>query len=414
MAPISLIPDVLLFTVGRAPCVAPLAIVLHEYTSGIEALDAQMQRCPRPRPTCPPGCHTSFHFGVGGNCNFHQYVDLANTAWGFAVTPATCPEPLCPPDPCESCTGLTVDQYNPDLLGNPPVLPAFLADACGTANSCVIHVAVNSLFPTNQSLGDGPCCAPNADAYKCLVQSLCYIFDTAGLVPTQSTLLVHCEELICLDIDQLVIDILACLAIVPPPLPPCNCTADVSVVALDTVTVNMTVVEAPVNTFTVSADVIISPDVGNNLTALPNGLFVGEGVPDAPVCADQAHLPLVLGNSGAGGAAVWGKPRRPAMAMESVADGEVINPSTGSDLYLLIGGGAGNVELLPPVGCEKTDLWIKNLSAFAFTVESADQIDGVDPITLEGTTAGTYPFGNNGGEAVHLIWDPIATTWYIV
>ena len=220
MAIIDFTASSILFTPGRAACVGPLAIVLHEYGSGIEMLDLEMGYCPRPRPAQSPGCHTSFHYGVGGNV-IHQYVDITDTAWGFGVQAPTCPVPPCPPSPCESCTGLTVDQYNPDIDGNPPVLPAFVAGPDGTANSCVLHVAVaNSLNrdPNN-------CCLFLSDPrqYRAFVNSLCEIFEASGLVPSQTTLLVHCGELPCLDIDQLVLDILECLAAPEPVLPPCNC-----------------------------------------------------------------------------------------------------------------------------------------------------------------------------------------------
>ncbi len=299
-----------LFTLGRA-CAGPLAIVLHEYKSGIEMLDQDMNRCPRPRPLQSPGCHTSYHFGIGGNCKFHQYVPIADTAWGFGVLPAQlCPVPPCPPDPCESCTGATVDQYNPDEDGNPPVLPPFVIGPDGTVNCGVIHVAVNSIWPPNLA---GICCDPNPDAYECLVNSLCEIYQLSGLLPSQTTLLVHCGELPCLDIDQLVLDILACVNAPPPVEIPCTCTpttdqfcsalstiadgavavpgttlllgddclfhqlppaVDIVITAVDTPCLDLTVTEAPANTFVITGSPIISPTIGNNLTCAADGLFV--------------------------------------------------------------------------------------------------------------------------------------------
>lgn len=47
-----------------------------------------------------------------------------------------------------------------------------------------------------------------------------------------------------------------------------------NVVAVDTITVNNTVTQTPVGTFNIQSDVIISPDVGNQLVAQANGLFV--------------------------------------------------------------------------------------------------------------------------------------------
>lgn len=218
----SIIPmDSQLFTLGRAGCAAPLAIVLHEYRSGIEMLDAEMDRCPRPRPAQSPGCHTSFHYGIDA-CTVHQYVQATDTAWGFGVTPPSCPAPQCPPDECESCTGLTVAQYNPDLNGVAPVLPAFVAGPDGTANSCVLHVAI-----TGSATDSYGCCKflSEPKTYACVVKSMAAIFTANGLIPDASTLLVHCGELPCLDITQFINDIITVMnAPVPGPYP-CNCTA---------------------------------------------------------------------------------------------------------------------------------------------------------------------------------------------
>jgi hypothetical protein len=412
MAPVQ-IPDVVLFTPGRA-CAGPLAIVLHEWHSGIESLDAAMQFCPRRRPAQSPGCHTSYHYGIGGSCQFHQYIDNADTAWGFGLSPVTCPTPPCPPDACSLCTGLTADQYNPDLDGNPPVLPVWAVGPDGTVNCAVKHVAVTNLFPTNQSLGSGPCCLPDAKAYRCLVESLCYIFQTADIVPSQSTLLVHCNELICLDIDQLVEDILACINTPPPPGLPCNCaptaeqfcatlatlpvsqsptllvlgddcqfhpTADAfNVVAADTPSIDTTVVEAPPNTFTISADAIISPDAGNSLSIHANGLYANRG----------------------------------ELIVAPILNAGVIDPTSGTDVYVYSSVGVGAATLVDPVAGEKNDLWIKNISASVFSVAAASLIDGVGVIALDGTVPAGYPFGNNGGEAVHLVYDFANTTWYVL
>lgn len=49
---------------------------------------------------------------------------------------------------------------------------------------------------------------------------------------------------------------------------------DVQIAAVDTNTLDLTVVEGPDNVFQVSGDVIVSPDAGNSLVAQANGLFV--------------------------------------------------------------------------------------------------------------------------------------------
>lgn len=401
--------DVTLFTAGRTPGPV-LAVVLHQFCSGIEMLDLEMERCPRPRPAQSPGCHTSFHYGVDG-CIVHQYVDTANTAWGFGVIPPTCPQPECALPECASCTGLTVAQYNTDLDGNAPTIPGFTAGADGTANNQVIHIALTGSC-SNDAMG---CCSflSNPQTYNCIVKSLCAILSANDITPTFDTFLVHCEELPCLDIVQLIADIIACQETPPPVLPPCSCvptaeqlctalgtfdtddestsfvlgidclwhpTADAFVVeGSDTDTVDITVTESPANTFTVEADVIVSPDAENIIEARANGLYATRG-------------PLVVA---------------------AILNAGVIDPTSGTDVYIYSGPGAGAVTLTNPTAGEKNDLWVKNVSPGAtLTITAASNIDGVGVITLDGTTGGTYPFGNNGGEAVHLVWT--GSTWNVL
>ena len=417
MAPIQ-IPGVILRTVGRTPCTEPLAVVLHEWDSGIEELDLAMQACPRPRLTCPKSCHTSFHFGIAGFCNFHQYVDIDDTAWGFGVTPPTCPEPICPPDPCASCTGLTADQFNPDFDGNVPTLPEFVADACGTANSCVIHVAVNNLFPTNQALGTGPCCDPNPNAYKCLVQSLCYIFAQTDIEITTDTLLVHCNELICLDIAQLVEDVLAFNCAVVPVSPCINCPENTLTIS-DTITVDLSLIAS-----NLTANVIVSPDAGNELVSqAPGATFQTEGsvldtdTVDLTFAADVLSADVIIspdaGNTLVSLANGLYTDRGP-LSVVGIANAGTIDPTSNDDVFVYSGIGVGTATLVDPVPGEKTDLWVKNISASVFNIISASLIDGVGTITLDGTIPAGYPFGNNGGEAVHLVYDTANTTWYVV
>lgn len=358
MAPL-IFPSIL-FTTGRA-CAGPLAVVLHQYSSGIEMLDSEMDRCPRPKPAQSPGCHTSFHYGVDG-CTIHQYVSPANTAWGFGVTPPTCPEPICPPDPCESCTGVTADQYQPDLDGNPPVLPGWAAGPDGTVNCAVLHVAVAG----GALVGADGCCRFLSDpqAYSCFVRSLAQIFVLNSLTPSQTTLLVHCGELPCIDIDQLVIDVLAYIALPPSVLPPCTCqpTGAQFVAGIEDLAVG--------DTF-ISGDSLVGAD---------------------------GELHEVFTD----------------YRVDSVTSTTVINPNTyDTDVIFLTG---GNLTIgTPTVAAALRELIIKNTDpAVARTVTG--HIDGVPGavITLDFRGGGPYPFGNAGGEAVHLIWDPDATTWQVV
>lgn len=326
-----------LFTAGRA-CAGPLAIVLHGYSAGLEMLDGDMGRCPRPRPAQSPGCHSSFHYGVGGSL-VHQYVANANTAWGFGVTPPSCPAPVCPPDPCESCTGITVDQYNPDLDGNPPVLPAWAAGPDGTVNCAVLHVAITGAGVDGQG-----CCRFLADpqAYQAVVNSLCEIFATTELVPSQNTLLVHCGELPCLDIDQLVLDIIECLDAPEPVLPPCQCTP---VIVEDT----------PNLLSVVDSQLLVNPNYAIN------------EIEDTDVIEPNEFNQLYLFVG----------------AAPATVD---LDPPASTDV--------ANTVI------------IKNRGTAALTVTaSAGSIDGVASITLAPQSAGAFPFGSNGGESVTLVWN---------
>jgi hypothetical protein len=531
----------LLFTPGR-DCVGPTAVVLHEYKSGMEMLDKEMDRCLRPRPLCSPGCHTSFHYGIGA-CHLHQYINTDDTAWGFYFIPTpTCPEPPCPIE--QICDGLGSDQYNPDFDGN-PATPLVAAGDCLEANCSVIHVAV---ITGTATVSDGIYCigAPTFSerAYNCLVQSLCEIFETAGLTPVSGTnLLTHIGELVNLDVDQLAIDILACINAPIPPLPPCDCVpietantvvdtatldlgasglfgrvitgsvkisatvgnqivanldglfvpadTEVPLTVVDTNSINLTA--SGTDNHTLQADLIISPDVGNQASILANGLFVsetpitpvdtntidltisgvnshtvqadviisaGEGnvlealpgglyVPEFQLCAsitslpvtgplvagtnvfaddctyytvpdfqaaltsvacdiDLPRLPVVLGGDGTTiGAPIWGIPARmPLNTLLFTQALDTVGPE-GADVFIYNGAGAHAVDLEAPAAeCTANDLWIKNSSAFALTITpTAGLIDGVASITLLGTSAGAFPFGTNGGEAVHLIWN---------
>lgn len=262
----------LLFTPGR-DCEGPTAVVLHEYRSGLEMLDKEMDRCLRPRPLCSPGCHTSFHYGVGA-CHLHQYVDLEDTAWGFWFEPT----PVCPVPPCpivQECDGIGADQYNPDFDGNPATPDVTASPACQDANCSVIHVAVVTGITT---VSDGIFCinSPtfNERAYRCLVQSLCEIFDVAGLIPVSgTTLLTHIGELVNVDVDQLADDILECLTAPVPPLPPCDCIPiETANTVVDTATLDLTA-SGPFNR-NITGNVRISATAGNQIVANLDGLFV--------------------------------------------------------------------------------------------------------------------------------------------
>lgn len=442
------IPGSLLFTPNRA-CAGPAAVVLHSYGSGIEMLDLEMDRCPRPRPLTSPGCHTSFHFGVG-SCTTHQYVGLQDTAWGFYQIPT----PSCPTPPCpivQTCNGVGADQYNPDADGG-PATPGFGAGPDGTANCAVIHVALTG---TGSSTSGGIFCINgpifNERAYKCLVQSLCEIFRAAELVAIEgTTLLTHVGELYDLNLAQLAEDINECLVTPVTPPTPCVICPPADIDVLDTSTINLTLASdtlsgvvrvssdagniidvvadglfAEINVTdtptvdltltgdnTISADVNVSADDGNQIIVNPDGLYVPPFLEDSPECSDSLpSVTVVLGADGEGGW-VWGTPARGKMLVEAVEDGDTIVPGT-ADVYTFSGADEGTVELSDVDGeCTITDIHIKNLSSENLTITSSSLIDGVAGIVLTGTIPTGYPFGNNGGDSVHLVWT--GTTWIVI
>lgn len=421
-----------LFTPGRA---CPLtAVVLHEFKSGIENLDHEMCRCIRPRPLTSPGCHTSFHYGISGNCIFHQYVADADTAWGFYFIPTpACPEPPCPIE--QTCDGIGADQYNPEPDGTLPV-PAVVAGPDNTANCAVIHVAIATGAASTSS---GIYCIGSPSfsefAYRCLVQSLCYIFETNALVPNgYVNLLTHIGELVDLDLDQLAIDIQECLDFVPPPLPPCDC-AQTPITVVDSESIDFTA--SGVDNHTITADVLVSATAGNTLTINPDGLFVPTAA-DTTVIAvtDTPALNLSVVEAPADTWTISGVPvisATPGNQLSIAGDGLLVptldpvletgagnidvsaQVALGVQVFIVDANGGAVTLINPPdaAGLRK-DIWIKNVDGTVLTVNSADLIDGQAAITLDGVVVAGYPFGNDGGEAVHLVWLTVSNTWKVL
>lgn len=277
----------LLFTPGR-DCGPATAVVLHEYKSGLEMLDKQMDDCRRPRPLCSPSCHTSFHYGIGA-CHLHQYINLEDTAWGFWFEPT----PVCPVPPCpvvQECDGVGPGQYNPDFDGNPATPDVDTSPTCMDANCSVIHVAV---ITGTTTVSDGIFCINSPtfseSAYRCLVQALCEIFDAAGLLPVSgTTLLTHIGELVNVDVDTLAIDILACLNAPTPPLPPCNCTVEQTpITVVDTATLDLTA--SGTDSHTLTGNVRVSSVVGNVITINGDGLYVAPAGGETPITANDTN-----------------------------------------------------------------------------------------------------------------------------
>lgn len=358
-----------LFTIGR-DCVGPTAVVLHEYKSGLEMLDKEMNRCIRPRPLCSPNCHTSFHYGIG-SCHLHQYIDTANTAWGFYFIPTpACPTPPCPIE--QICDGLGADQYNPDFDGN-PATPTVAAGACLEANCSVIHVAV---ITGVSSISDGIYCigAPtfSAAAYKCLVESLCEIFDAAGLTPTSgTTLLTHIGELVNLDVDQLAIDILLCLNAPVPPLPPCDCIPiETPNAVIDTSTIDFTASGAFNRTITGS--VRVSATAGNQVTVNPDGIFV----------AADTEVPLTVVDTNSINLTASGTDNHTLQA------DLIISPNVNNQAAILVNGLFVSETPITPVDTSSIDLTVSGVNSH--TIQADIIISAGEGNILESLPGGLY------------------------
>lgn len=87
-----------------------------------------------------------------------------------------------------------------------------------------------------------------------------------------------------------------------------------------------------------------------------------------------------------------------------------------ANIFLVNRDGTGSIILDEPAGaCAIHEVWIKNIGNDPLVVNSAlSTIDGVAAITLAGQDPGNYPYGNNGGESVHLIFDDNTTQWYVI
>jgi len=250
----------------------------------------------------------------------------------------------------------------------------------------------------------------------------------------------------------------------PIPFSPCiNCPDNTTLLVADTVTVDLTLVAS-----TLTADVNVSADAGNTIEVHADGLFVpvgmglsdcagtplddtsqvitlqgvqsnatttdptgiwssadlGEGILDcpavltAPPCSAQLNrLDVVLGGDGVNPSVQWGLPARTSLRqlIRATTSGAAIDPQT-VDLVVYTNAGAGSIAISDPtdVDCGTTDLYIKNLSVSTLTVTSTSFDGGIGVISLDGQILAGYPFGNDGGESVHIAWVPSLSTWVIL
>lgn len=156
------------YAIGRGPCAAPVAVVLHEITLPLSGMDDQA--C---RPTCEARPHGSFHFANEG-CEWRQYVDTANTAYGFGIGAA-----------------------NAEI---PPTLPS--GCPTGTADQKVIHIAIN--WRSLLSPRTCPTCNVTDGIPQCLCEFLAWVFQSNGITLNAANLVKSLGELKTLDIPTLI------------------------------------------------------------------------------------------------------------------------------------------------------------------------------------------------------------------
>jgi hypothetical protein len=197
----------------------------------------------------------------------------------------------------------------------------------------------------------------------------------------------------------------------------------VSITGTDTDCFQVTASEPTENNFEIAVTPIISPAPGNTLSCTAAGLYAASSdfiITPAPSCTSSVPQvgTMIVGADGSG-LPEWQRIRwNRTMASAGGAITQAALIAAGwKDKVLVTAGPAGSVTIEPPTDeCGIHEIWIKNVDASnVLTVSSsgAETIDGVASITLDPALGG-YPFGNNGGEAAHIIWDIVTAAWYIV
>lgn len=135
----------------------------------------------------------------------------------------------------------------------------------------------------------------------------------------------------------------------------------------------------------------------------------------APACDDTLpSIPVVFG-ADANGNMAFGVPWRAKLRVFTQLL-PIEDHLNGNDVRVYRGTAAGTVRLTEPEDCRKNDVYIKNRSGFPLTVvaQAGATIDGQASIVLDPVVPGGYPFGNDGGESVHLVWDAAASEWLVL
>lgn len=105
-----------------------------------------------------------------------------------------------------------------------------------------------------------------------------------------------------------------------------------------------------------------------------------------------------------------------AVVTAATLDINTVGFAFNANIFLVNRDGSGSIDLPEPTGmCSIHEVWIKNVGNDPLNVNSvASLIDGVGTIELLGQDPGNYPFNNNGGESVHIIFDDNTAQWYVI
>lgn len=104
-----------------------------------------------------------------------------------------------------------------------------------------------------------------------------------------------------------------------------------------------------------------------------------------------------------------------AVVTTATLDINTVGFANNANIFLVNRDGTGSIALPDPAGvCAIHEVWVKNIGNDLLTVNAASLIDGQVAITLQAVDVGNYPYGNNGGESVHLIYDDGTAQWYVI
>lgn len=379
------------YSTGRLPYGLPIAIVLHEYDGIIEDLASKVESC------CDhnPGCHQSFHYGVGGSGEVLEWVDPGNTAWSFDTTDQD----------CSICNWILGKQQSPQ---DPNLYTINIAIPTGVSSIIYGKKGPKNLYTDKQ--------------YNSIVRLVGWLAETYGIVVNQNNIWRHCNELkdfpsLCPNektYSEFLEDVQDCIDSIPPDLAICGPFCD-----------------SPIKdgspTFVLGADESCENcgryelNLCSLVANLPAGVLDTLYVIGTNADGECSYLPVnmecdptqvissALGLNSNGVLGLY--PVKEQLTHRDISADDTLTPAT--DRIIRIDASQNNVvfTLIAPDDCDPTDYWIKRMdcdgSNTCVVNGGGAPIDGLDEIALD--TPG--PFGNFG-EAIHVYWD--GSQWTII